>query len=203
MDELAPGIFHWTTFHEGIKQPVHSYFVAPARALIDPRLPEEGLSVFEGAEPPDRILLTNRHHFRHSHEFQDAFGCSVHCHEAGLHEFDEADAVQGFSFGDEVAPGIVALEVGALTPEETALHVRYGPGFMSFADGLIRMPWGALSFVPDWLLGDDPASTKRGLTHAFARLLAEDFDGLLLAHGDPQVEGGKATLRDFVDQQRA
>ena len=69
-----------------------------------------------GAEP-QRIVLTNRHHYRDS----DRFGCPVLCHEAGLHEFD--GGVEGFAFGDELAPGVRALEVGVLTPEETALHL--------------------------------------------------------------------------------
>src|SRR2546423_1725654 len=35
MRELRPGLFHWTTFHEGIGAPVCSYYVEPVGALID------------------------------------------------------------------------------------------------------------------------------------------------------------------------
>ena len=60
------------------------------------------------------IVLTNRLHYRQS----EAFGCPVLCHEAGLHEFDGGEAVEGFAFGDELAPGVTAVEIGVLTPEE-------------------------------------------------------------------------------------
>src|SRR5919109_1619763 len=49
MQEILPGIFHWITFHEGIEQDVHSYYIAatdPA-VLIDPRIPAEGIQWFQ------------------------------------------------------------------------------------------------------------------------------------------------------------
>lgn len=204
MDEVAAGIFHWRTFHERIGEPVHSYYVAPSRALIDPRVPDEGIEWFAGrhAPEPQRILLTNRHHLRHSDRFRAAYGCPILCHEAGLHEFTGGPPVDGFTFGDEPAPGIRALEVAAICPEETALRIDVGDGFLAFADALIRARDGRLGFVPDSLLGDDPEEVKRGLLGAFARLLDEPFDGLLLAHGDPQARGGHAALEAFVRGRR-
>ena len=40
----------------------------------------------------------------------------------------------GFAFGDELAPGVRALEVGVLCPEETALHIAVGDGFLIVKD---------------------------------------------------------------------
>jgi hypothetical protein len=92
-----------------------------------------------------------------------------------------------------------ALEVGVLCPEETALHLAVGDGFVAFADAIVREEDGGLAFVPDFLLGDDPATIKAGLRDAFARLLEEEaFDGLLLAHGAPTASGGRAELQAFV-----
>jgi hypothetical protein len=199
MEELLPGIFHWTAFHRGIMLRVHSYYVESARALIDPMLPKERLEPFLD-RPPERILLTNRHHYRHSAAFVEAFGCPVLCHEAGLHEFEGGPDVNGFAFGDEVAPGVVAFEVGAICPEETALYIRETGGLLAFADGVIRRRGGSLAFVPDFLLGDDPEAVKRGLRESFRRLLEHDFDSLLFAHGAPIVGGGKTALREFVDR---
>ena len=95
------------------------------------------------------------------------------------------------------APGIVALEVGAICPEETALHVDLDDGLLSFADGLIN--YGELSFVSDRLLGDDPDGVKQGLRASLRALLDRDFDSLLFAHGDPLLGGGGLALRAFVD----
>lgn len=205
MDEPIPGVRHWTAWRETIRQPVHSAYVAPARTLIDPMVPEEGLDAFRGEnpdpEPPERIVLTNRHHLRHSARFVEAFGCSVACHEAGL--WDLADApvrVRGFRFGDELAPGIVAHRVGAICSEEAALHIAIGPGALAVADGVIRDRDGALSFVSDFLLGEDPAAVKHGLATAYLGLADTlDFDVLLLAHGAPWVGGARAALGAFAE----
>jgi hypothetical protein len=198
MQEVLPGVLHWTTHHEGIGQPVHSHFAVEAAALIDPRVPEGGVEEVARYGRPDRILLSNRHHLRHSECFAEAFNCPIRCHEAGLHEFGDGPDVQGFRFGEEVAPGIRALEMGALTPEDTAFHLSSGPGALLFADGLIRTGNGGLRFVSDPLMGDDPEGVKRGLRTSLRRLLDEDFDALLFAHGEPMPSGGHAALRAFV-----
>jgi hypothetical protein len=200
MQEIVPGIHHWTAFHEGIRQPVSSYYVAPARVLVDPMLPDEGMEWFAGLDqPPRQVLLTNRHHYRHSKRFVDELGCPVRCSQPGLHEFEGGPEVEGFGFGEELAPGITAIEVGAICPDETAFHVAVAEGAIAFADGLIRVG-GQLGFVPDRYMGDDPPAIKRGLRDSFRRLLDRDFDHLLFAHGEPLVGGGKAALREFVDE---
>ncbi len=197
MNEILPGVWHWTAHHEKIGLDVSSYFVERAAALIDPMLPPDGVEAFRGRDP-EVILLTSRHHYRHSNRFTEEFGCSVLCHEAGLHEFDGGPPVQGFAFGDDVANGVLALEVGALTPEETAFHVDAGAGALSFGDAVVNFPDSGLGFVPDELIGDDPEAVKEGLRESFRRLLAHDFAALLVAHGDPMPTGGKAALIQFA-----
>ena len=190
-------MWHWTAFHERIRQPVHSHFLAGPRALLDPMLPEEGLDWFEGDRRLERILLTNRHHYRHSARFVEAFGCPVLASEPGLHEFEDGRDVEGFAFGDEVAPGVTALEVGAICPDETALHYAE-PGVLSVADGVIELD-GELRFVPDSLLGDDPEEDRRGLRAAYGAICeTREFDTLTLAHGDPVVGGAREALGAFA-----
>jgi hypothetical protein len=197
VNEILPGVWHWTALHEKIGLDVSSYYVERAAALIDPMLPPDGIEAFRGRDP-EVILLTSRHHYRHSNRFTEEFGCSVLCHEAGLHEFDGGPPVQGFAFGDDVANGVLALEVGALTPEETAFHVDAGAGALSFGDAVVNFPDSGLGFVPDELIGDDPEAVKEGLRESFRRLLAHDFAALLVAHGDPMPTGGKAALIQFA-----
>jgi hypothetical protein len=194
MEEIQPGLLHWTAFRDTIGADVHSYMHTPSGTLIDPMEPLQGLDAVPRA---DRIVLTNRHHYRHSDRFREAFACPVLCHEAGLHEFGDGD-VDGFAWGDELAPGVRALEVGVLCPEETALHV--GGIALAFADAVVRGRHGELAFVSDWLLGDDPDAVKRGLRERFHRLAEEvEFDALLLAHGQPLKSGGRSALRTFAD----
>jgi hypothetical protein len=197
LNEIRPGLFHWTAEHPKIGVEVSSYYVEGSGTLIDPMLPPGGLEWFRARTEPERIVLTNRHHYRQSDELRAVFGCPVLCNQLGLHEFESGPAVEGFRFGDELAPGVTALEVGAICPEETALHIDFEDGALSFADGVIH--YGELGFVSDGLLGADAEGVKRGLRDSLRRLLDRRFDTLLFAHGDPLLGGGHRALREFVD----
>jgi hypothetical protein len=194
MDHIQPGLLHWTAYRDTIGADVHSYFHVPSRTLIDPMVPPEGIDAL--GSQPERIVLTNRHHYRDS----DRFDCPVLCHEAGLHEFEGGPEVEGFAWDDELAPGVRAHEVGVLCPEESAIHLAGDGGALAFADCVVRGRHGELGFVPDYLLGDDPRAVRDGLRAAFRRLCdAVEFDALLLAHGDPIAHGGRSALRTFAD----
>ena len=198
MDEIAPGVWHWTARRESIGAEVSSYYLAPERVLIDPMIPPQGLAWFEESRAPEHLILTNRHHDRDAWRLRQAFGCTVHCISNGVYELEGRGPVEAFEFGDELPGGIVAYEVDAICPDETALHVPRHRA-LACADGVVR--WGTgedLQFVPDFLM-DDPEDTKRQLCDAYRRLLALDFDLLLLAHGEPVVGGARDALRAFAE----
>lgn len=201
MKEILPGVFHWTTYHEGIGQDVHSYYVSDAKPayLIDPRVPAEGIGWFRKQNPPENIYLTNRLHYRHSKRFGAYYGAEVWCHEAGLHAFGRDKKVTGFGNGHELPGGVLALKVGVLCPEETALYIPLGKGILSVGDAIIRYD-GELEFVPDYLMGDDPEGVKRGLKKVFTSHLKLDFDAMLFAHGEPLLRGAKKELRRFLKE---
>jgi hypothetical protein len=197
MEQILPGLWHWTAFRDTIGADVHSYLHEPSGTVLDPMAPPEGLEALDG-RPVERVVLTNRHHLRHADAYRERFGCAVLAHEAGLH--DLPDWVQGFAFGDDLAPGVRALEVGVLTPEETAIHLDGDGGALAFADCVIRGRHGELGFVPDELLGDDPAAIRDGLRQAFARLAREqEFEALLMAHGEPLHHAGRSALLTFAE----
>lgn len=194
MEEVLPGVWRWTGKHRRSGVQGSSHWVPAAGAVIDPNLPEAGLEPF-AERPPERVLLSNRHHLRDGERFAERYGATIHCSEAGLHEFEGRPEVRGFAFGEEVAPGIEALEVGAICPDEAALLIR-DPGAMVIADGIIHYE-DHLHFVPDRLLGENAREVKRGLREAYSRLLERDFEHLLFAHGEPLLGDGKRALRDF------
>jgi hypothetical protein len=201
VNEIAPGLFHWTAFHEGIRSEVSSYYLRDAGVVIDPLIPDEDVLKWLGDNgPPYAVLLSNRHHYRHSGRLVELFGVSVHASAPGMHNFTEEQRVQPFNFGDELPGGVIAHEVGAICPDESAFEIPSARA-LACADGVVR--WGApdaqLAFVPDSLLGDDPEGVKQGLQDAYRRLLELDFDHLLLAHGLPVVGEGRERLRSFVD----
>lgn len=203
MREILPGLFHWRVIHDRIGIPVHSYYLSRDGVLIDPTVPEEGLDWFRGRGRgrPEHVVLTNRHHYRHSGRYVEAYGVDVRCHRAGLHEFTKGEKVEPFEHGDVLPGRIVALEVGVLCPEETALLFESPEGrggVVAFGDALIRGGRGGLGFVPEEYMGPDPRAVKRGLRLVFRHLLAADFEHLLFAHGAPIVSEGKKALRQFL-----
>jgi hypothetical protein len=162
-------------------------------------IPPEGLGWFDEHGRPEHLLLTNRHHDRDAWKLQNAFGCTVHCIRNGLHEVEGRGAVESFEFGDVLPGGAVAYEVDAICPDECALHAPAHRALAS-ADGVVRWPTdGPLSLVPDEFI-DEPERTKAGLRDAYRHLLDLDFDRLLLAHGDPIIDGAKDALHAFIER---
>ena len=197
MEEVAPGIWHWAAVHPRIKIEVSSYYLPAERVLIDPIAPSEGLDWFAEQGPPTDVLLTNRHHYRSSALFAERFGVTVHCVREGMQEFSGGEQVEPFAFGDELAGGVIAYAVGAICPDETALHIPARDA-LALADGAVR--WragGPLAFVPDRFM-DEPAETKEGLRESYRRLARLDFQHLLLAHGEPFVGAGRKMLAAFA-----
>jgi hypothetical protein len=197
MNEIAPGLWHWTVRHEHIGAEVSSYYLADERVLIDPMTPPAGADWFEAHGVPEHVLLTCRHHDRDAWRLREQFGCTVHCIRNGVYELEGRGPVEAFDFGSELPGGVVAHEVDSISPDETALHLVRQRA-LACADGVTRPGGnGELAFVPDSLM-DEPEETKRGLCDAYRKLLELDFDLLLLAHGNPVTQDGKAALRGFV-----
>jgi glyoxylase-like metal-dependent hydrolase (beta-lactamase superfamily II) len=189
MQEIAPGVWHWTALRETIGGEVSSYYLAEEQVVIDPMLPPEPPDWFQ----PENAILTCRHHDRNAWQL----GCMVWVVAQGAHELEGRGEFRTYEWGDELPGGVVAHEVDALSPDETALYI---PAHRALAvgDGVIRWdPAGPLGFVPDRYM-DDPERDKAGLRVAFERLLELDFDLLLLAHGNPVVGGAKEHLRAFL-----
>jgi hypothetical protein len=196
MEEIVEGVFHWKARHPNTGSEAGCHFVADSGTAIDPLLPDEGIEWFDG-RGVERIVLSTRHHLRHAPEIAERFGCPILCHEAGLHEFEDGPAVEGFAFGDRLAADVVALEMNSISPDDTVLRVEQGGGALLFADSVVNR--GSLGFVSDELIGDDPEAVKAQiLTHCRA-LLEERFEHLLFAHGDPLIGGGRPALQAFAN----
>ena len=197
MREVFPGVFHWTAVHPSLNVPVSSYYVEPAGVLIDPMLPEGGLDALAGRGRPQQVLLTSGNHTRDAARFAEAFGCTIVASREGATRIGGELETEVYSESEDVAPGVRAIHIGVLSPDEYAFHVDVGDGAIAIADGLNRYG-DVLGFFPDGLLGDDPQRVKEGLKQQFATLLDRRFEHLLFAHGDPIVGGGRAALADFV-----
>src|SRR5581483_8191143 len=102
MDEIAPGLWHWTAVRERIGAEVSSYYLEADRVIVDPMIPPEGLEFFNAHGAPEHAVLSNRHHDRDAWRLQDAFGTAVLCIRNGLHEIEGRGSVEAFDFGDEL-----------------------------------------------------------------------------------------------------
>jgi hypothetical protein len=191
MEEIAPGIRHWTARHPDIGVDVSSYWLPELGVLIDP------LAVPDQVSGIETIALTNRLHRRSSLDARERFGATVHVPRSGMQDW-EGDPVEPYEPGDTLAGGAIRVhEVGSICPDESALHIP-SVSALSVADGVIRYG-GRLGFVSDNLM-DDPEDTKRGLKEAYARLAAElEFDNLLVAHGEPLAGDAREQLREFAE----
>jgi hypothetical protein len=198
MREIVSGIRHWTAFRDTIGLRVSSYWVPAAGVLIDPILPEGGLDAFRGADVgPQQVVLTTGLHTRAAQEIAQAFSIPIRAPREARQRLGDRLEFDPYGDHDELAPGVRAVHIGVLAPDEYALHVAAAEGAIALADAVHTYGDG-LGFFADELLGDDPRAVKQGLKQQLGTLLERDFDHLLLAHGDPIVGRGKQALRDFV-----
>src|SRR5829696_10067534 len=72
MEELLPGVWHWSAPHPRIGFRVHSHWLSDAGAVFDPIEPPEGMPELEPA--PTRIVLGCRHHLRDAEGFAAGLG---------------------------------------------------------------------------------------------------------------------------------
>jgi hypothetical protein len=199
--ETIPGVHHWTTLHPALKAPVSSYYVEPAGAVIDPMVPEVGLDWFDEREiRPQQVVLTSTRHWRETDRFVESFGCLVRCGHKGLGLLRAGRSAEPFNDADEIAPGVTAIEIGKIGPDETVLHIDAGEGAVVFGHALIRPAGGPLAFLPGEALGAHPDRVRDGLRDALRGVLTRSFDALLFAHGEPLPNGGDAALRRFVEK---
>jgi hypothetical protein len=180
MDEIAPGIRHWTAVHPNIGWTVSSYWLPDLRTLLDP------LDVPEEVEGIDHIVMSNRHHTRSCAEASERFGAVVH-----------GPAGEPYAFGEPFVDGaITAYQVTELWPDDSALHIP-SLDTLAIADTVLRED-GELRWMPDYCFDDvaaEKASIRAGLADLAGRL---DFTHLLLAHGDPIANDGRAALTAFA-----
>ena len=203
MREIQPGIWHWPAYYDSIGMDVHSYWIEPAGIVLDPMVPPDvGLEWWNDREvKPQQVVLSIGLHWRQSEEFAERFGIPIVVPKASLHRYEGSDrSPETFEWGDEIAPGVTAIEIGGIAPDEAALHIEHGPGAVAIADGAIRASGGGpLMFVPDGLMGDDQEEVKAALRDSFRGLLTREWDTMLMAHGDPIPSGAQKALKDFID----
>ncbi len=199
MEEILDGVHHWTAVHPNIGMEVNSYYVAPARTVIDPIVPDEALEWFREREE------------------SRTGSCSPTATTCAIPSACATSSAAGSSVTAPACTSSATAPRSRGSPSATSWRRRSrrsrsarsarrrprctstaAPARSPFADGLIN--YGGIRFVPDNLIGDNPEPVKEGLRRSYARLLDRRFDALLFAHGEPITEGGMDALKEFLDQ---
>jgi hypothetical protein len=191
VQEITPGIRHWTAVHPNLGLEVSSYWLPDLEVLLDP------LAVPDEVDQIAEIILSNRHHKRDAFAARERFGATLRVPRQGMHDFSPDDPVEPYEFGEPLAgAAITAYQVTELWPDDGVLHIP-GLSTLAIADTVVNDNL-RLEFVPERYMGD-PAEEKPAIVAGLNELITElDFEHVLFAHGPPVVSDGKAALRDFL-----
>lgn len=191
IQEISPGIFHWSVHDDRIDYRSDAYALRAdeGTVLVDP-LPIDA-SLVSNLGDVAAICLTGGFHQRAAWRYRRVFGAPVWAPEASRGLEEKADH---FYESDERLPGgLVALHA----PGPAHLHFVFllerpdHRAALFSADLLIRRttddPFG---FVPD-PLQDNPGRTRESVE----ALLEVDADALYPAHGAPLLRGAHEAMR--------
>lgn len=196
MREILEGIFTWPWFSQRHGYDFNGYLVRhpDGNVCIDPvEMPPEveGEIASLGVE---RIVLTNRNHFRASMKLKERTGAPIAIHpaDAGFAREKGTRIDEELRAGERVGPFEIVPAPGK-SPGEVALHWAERR-ILLVGDACVGKPPGECALLPDVVIDD-----KTRLAASLRALSALDFDALLLGDGAPILEGGRAALRRLVE----
>ncbi len=191
MREIIPGVLTWSKLSDRFGYDFNGFLVRDV--AIDPvEMDDETLERL-AKERVERIVLTNRNHYRDVEKLRKRTGAKVAVHTA------DAAWVRGKGVtvdetlvaGEKVGPFVVLAAAGK-SPGEVALHWP-ARKLLIVGDACVGPKPGELGLLPAAAIDDLPALKK-----SLEQLLTVDFDALLLADGHSILTGGKAALAKLV-----
>jgi glyoxylase-like metal-dependent hydrolase (beta-lactamase superfamily II) len=196
MREILEGIRTWPWFSQRNGYDFNGYLV---------RIPGGNLCVDPVEMPPDvldeiartrveRIVLTNRNHFRASMKVKERTGAPIAIHpaDAAFAREKGTQVDEELRWGERLGPFEVVPAPGK-SPGEVALHWPERR-ILLVGDACVGKPPGECALLPDAVIDDKPR-----LVTSLRALAALDFDALLLADGVPILQGGRAALQRLVE----
>jgi glyoxylase-like metal-dependent hydrolase (beta-lactamase superfamily II) len=206
VQELADGLWRWTTFHPEWKQVVGCvyYEAADAVVLIDPLVPEDEADRFwkaldrdvETAGKPVHVLVTVFWHTRSSKEVAERYDAGIWAPSRGRAAIERrAGAVtDAYAAGHPLPGGVVpyatarAAEVVFWIPKHRAVV----PG-----DVILGADGGGLRLCPRSWLPDKVELAK--LAESLRPLLELRAQRVIVSHGEPVLARGHAALQRILD----
>lgn len=207
-EPLVDGLWRWTARHPewhpgdfGSEVASFALKAGDETVLVDPLLPPEPQAVLDLIERElgERlaILITIPYHVRSSEEIRHRFRGDVETtiwgHPACLKRLSEDAGFRAFEPGDELPAGASAHKIGKPRRHETPLHLPSHRALV-FGDAVAEVD-GELRV---WSGERVDARVSRFYHERFnptlEPLLELDFERVLVTHGKPVLEGGRAQL---------
>jgi glyoxylase-like metal-dependent hydrolase (beta-lactamase superfamily II) len=196
MREILTDVFTWPWFSQPHGYNFNGHFIrhADGNLCIDPVEPsDEVLEEIAGAGVA-RILLTNRNHSRAANKVRARTGArtAIHPADAGHARKEGAELDDELKPGNKVGPFLV-VGVPGKSPGEVALHWPERQ-ILLVGDAIVGDPPGRCKLLPDKVV-DAPARLRESV----CRLLALEFETLLVGDGEPILQSAKQRLRELVE----
>ena len=201
VQEIAPGLWRWTGWHEEWKQEVGSVYLETEDGvcLIDPLVPPEDEQRFLEALDRDverlggrvHVLLTVHSHARSARDLLARYGGRLWAPSRSRAAVARraGEVTDPFRPGEPLPGGIEALATGS--GGEVALWLSgrrtLVPGDVLLGDGEGGLRLCPRSWLPSRLDHD-------GLRAALRPLLDLDVERVLVSHGEPVLAGGGLAL---------
>ena len=196
MREILNGIFTWPWFSEphGYNFNGHLILHEGGNLCIDPVEPnQEDLEEITRLGV-SRILLTNRNHSRAANKVRACTGArtAIHPVDAPHARKEGAELDDELHIGEKIGPLVVVAAPGK-SPGEVVLHWPERK-ILIVGDAVVGDPPGRCKLLPQKVIDDLPR-----LRDSVERLLALDFDTLLVGDGTPILQNAKASLGQLVE----
>lgn len=196
MREIVPGILTWPSFSERFGYDFNGYLVLrpDGNLCVDPVEPSDAVLDELVAAGVQRIVLTNRNHFRAAARVAAATGARVAVHPADAAFVREKGVRvdEDLRHGQQLGPFLV-LGAAGKSPGEIALHWPE-KRLLIVGDACVGDPPGRVSLLPEAVM-DDPVELRRSLRRIAAEI---DFDTLLVGDGECLLGGARAALQRLV-----
>ncbi|OGA72349.1 MAG: hypothetical protein A3G27_07500 [Betaproteobacteria bacterium RIFCSPLOWO2_12_FULL_66_14] len=196
MNEIVRDVCTWQWFSEPHGYHFNGYLVrhADGNLCIDPVHPGEPDLQEIARLGVARILLTNRNHSRAANQVRAATGAKtwIHPDDAPHAKSQGAEVDASIEAGTRIGP-LCVIGVPGKSPGEVAFHWQERK-ILIVGDAVIGNPPGRCGLLREKVM-DDPQRLRQSVR----KLLALDFDILLVGDGAPILEGASERLRELVE----
>jgi glyoxylase-like metal-dependent hydrolase (beta-lactamase superfamily II) len=199
MQEIVPDVLTWSRLSERHGYDFNGHLVRhpEGNLCIDPVEPSAAELDQLADVGATRIVLTNRNHTRAANLMRARLGArtAIHPEDADYARGQGAEIDDALAVGDRLGP-LQVVGVPGKSPGEVALFWEERK-LLIVGDALIGNPPGRCGLLPEKVM-DNPVQLK----HSITKLLALDFDTLLMGDGVSILAHGKDRLRELAASSR-